>query len=208
MPFAVPSAFEWIGVGVFALTGALTAARHRMDPFGFVLLATVTGVGGGTLRDLLLGLSPVFWVQNPADVIVCVLIAIATFLAGRRGVAMLSMNFRNAILWSDALGMALFAVTGTVRALGAGADAVVAVALGTMTATFGGIIRDLLCAETPMVLRSEIYVTAAALGATVVALAAPLMPIEVAMLFGFVCGFGLRALALYYGWSLPRFPEN
>jgi len=208
MPFAVPSAFEWIGVGVFALTGALTAARHRMDPFGFVLLATVTGVGGGTLRDLLLGLSPVFWVQNPADVVVCVLIAIATFLAGRRGVAMLNMNFRNAILWSDALGMALFAVTGTVRALGAGADAVVAVALGTMTATFGGIIRDLLCAETPMVLRSEIYVTAAALGATVVALAAPLMPIEVAMLFGFVCGFGLRALALYYGWSLPRFPEN
>lgn len=206
MGIALPAVFEWTGVGVFALTGALSAARHRMDPFGFILLAIVTGVGGGTLRDLMLGIRPVSWVQDPADVVVCTLIGLATFLAGGRGVALLSGDLRRLILWADSLGLALFAVTGTARALDAGASGIVAVALGSMTATFGGLIRDLLCAETPIVLRSEIYVTAAALGATTQVLALTLLPPGLAMLAGFAAALALRGVALARGWSLPRFP--
>jgi uncharacterized membrane protein YeiH len=205
---AVPSVLEWVGVGIFALTGAIAAARHRMDPFGFVLLAVVTGVGGGTLRDLMLGAAPVSWVRDPAQVVACILIGLVTFLAGRRGIRRLSGDFRRLILWTDSLGMALFAVTGAARALDAGASGIVAIALGTMTATFGGIIRDLLCAETPIVLRSEIYVTAAAFGAGVQVLGLLVLPPAVAMVAGFVAAFGLRSLALARGWSLPRFPGD
>jgi uncharacterized membrane protein YeiH len=205
---AVPSVLEWVGVGAFALTGAVAAARHRMDPFGFVLLAIVTGVGGGTLRDLMLGVAPVFWVRDPAQVLVCILIGLATFVAGRRGIRLLSSDLRRLILWTDSLGLALFAVTGAARALEAGASSIVAIALGTMTATFGGIIRDLLCAETPIVLRSEIYVTAAAFGAGVQALGLLALSPTLAMVTGFVAAFGLRSLALVRGWSLPRFPSD
>ena len=111
------------------------------------------------------------------------------------------------LLWADALGLALFAVIGTQKALAAGAPSLSAVALGTVTAAFGGIIRDILAATTPLVLRQEIYVTAAALGATVqvIALIAGLDTI-VAGAIGFLAAFVLRALAILRRWSLPAFP--
>ncbi|MGO4572530.1 trimeric intracellular cation channel family protein [Microvirga sp. 2TAF3] len=202
--------FETIGVAVFALTGALMAARKGMDPFGFALLATVTGVGGGTLRDLLIGIRPVFWVGDPSDVLVCLLVAGIVFALGPKRVAALDGGRRGrALLWADALGLALFAVGGTGKALAAGVPALSAVALGTVTATFGGIIRDILAATTPLVLRHEIYVTAAALGAAVmVGLQWLGLDAFTSAAAGFTAAFGLRALAILRGWSLPAFPQR
>ncbi|MDJ1159494.1 trimeric intracellular cation channel family protein [Chelatococcus sp. SYSU_G07232] len=198
---------EWAGVAVFALTGALVAARKGMDPIGFMLLATVTGVGGGTLRDLLIGVRPVFWISDPTDVLVCMAVAVLVFAGGGRfPVRAGGGRRRRLILWADAAGLALFSVTGAERAIAFGASPLVAVALGTMTATFGGIIRDILANEVPLVLAREIYITAAVVGATayVVALHLALPPLA-AELAGVASGFGLRGLALARGWSMPNF---
>lgn len=205
-----PLSAETVGVAVFALSGALVAARKGMDPFGFALLAAVTGVGGGTLRDLLLGTRPVFWVGDPSDVIVCLVVAGVIFCLGPRRVGIFDGGKRGrALLWADALGLALFAVVGTGKALAAGVPAISAIALGTVTATFGGIIRDMLAGTTPLVLRQEIYVTAAALGAGVMVglQALGLDPVACGVA-GFAAAFALRALALLRGWSLPAFPRR
>ncbi|WP_281024041.1 trimeric intracellular cation channel family protein [Microvirga flavescens] len=205
---AIP--FEAIGVAVFALTGALMAARKGMDPFGFALLATVTGVGGGTIRDLLLG-EPVFWVGKPTDVFVCLIVAEIVFALGPQRVAALEGGRRRGLLllWADALGMALFTVMGTGKALAAGVPFMSAIVLGTITATFGGIIRDILAATTPLVLKKDIYVTAAALGSGVmVGLQGLGLDPFLASATGACAAFGLRALALLRGWSLPSFPSR
>ena len=201
---------EAIGVAVFALTGALMAARKGMDPFGFALLATLTGVGGGTVRDLLIGTRPVFWVGDPTDVLVCLIVAAIVFALGPKRVAALEGGRQGRVLlWADALGLALFAITGTAKALAAGVPALSAIALGTITATFGGIIRDIFAGITPLVLRQEIYVTAAALGAAVtVTLQVVGLPPSWAVAAGFAGAFGLRALAILRGWSLPAFPKR
>ncbi len=202
--------FEAIGVAVFALTGALMAARKGMDPFGFALLATLTGVGGGTVRDLLIGIRPVFWVGDPTDVLVCLVVAETVFALGPKNVAALEGGRRGRVLlWADALGLALFAITGTAKALAAGVPALSAIALGTITATFGGIIRDIFAGSTPLVLRQEIYVTAAALGAAVtVTLQVIGLPPIWGAAAGFAAAFGLRAFAILRGWSLPAFPSR
>jgi uncharacterized membrane protein YeiH len=202
--------FETIGVAVFALTGALVAARKGMDPFGFALLATVTGVGGGTIRDLLIGTRPVFWVGDPTDVLVCLIVAEIVFALGPARVAALEGGRQaRLLLWADAVGLALFSIMGTARALAADVPFLSAIALGTITAAFGGIIRDILAGATPLVLRQEIYVTAAALGAavTVVLRALGLDP-HMADIAGFLAAFTLRALAILRGWSLPAFPPR
>jgi uncharacterized membrane protein YeiH len=202
--------FETIGVAVFALTGALMAARKGMDPFGFALLATLTGVGGGTLRDLLIGTRPVFWVGDPSDVLVCLVVAELVFALGPKRVAALEGGRRGRVLlWADALGLALFSITGTAKALAAGVPALSAVALGTITATFGGIIRDIFAGTTPLVLRQEIYVTAAALGAAVmVALRGLGLDPTWSAAAGFAAALTLRAFAILRGWSLPTFPSR
>lgn len=197
------AALDWLGVVVFATTGALVASRKRMDVTGFVLLGTVTGIGGGTLRDLLLGQLPVFWVREPRYLVACVLVSAAVFL-----LAHMPPSRYRLLLWFDAVGLALFAVTGAERAALAGAGPVVAVAMGVITATFGGIIRDVLGNESPVVLSREIYVTAALVGAAVYAsLAAAGVGREAALGAGFVCGLALRGVALR-GWSLPRYRER
>ena len=202
--------FEIIGVAVFALSGAPMAARKGMDPFGFALLATLTGVGGGTVRDLLIGTRPVFWVGDPSDVLVCLIVAELVFALGPKRVVMIEGGRQGRLLlWADALGLALFAISGTSKALTAGVPALSAIALGTITATFGGIIRDIFAGTTPLVLRQEIYVTAAALGATVmVALQALGLDPFIAAAAGFTAAFALRALAILRGWSLPAFPAR
>jgi uncharacterized membrane protein YeiH len=200
------NAAEWLGVGVFALTGALVAARKGMDPFGFALLATVTGIGGGSVRDMLLGV-PVFWVGEPTDVLVCVGVAVLTFLLGRRVPGLVSVpRARRVLIWADGMGLAIFAVTGTAKALAAGAHPIAATMLGAMTASFGGIIRDILAGETPLVLHREIYVTAAFAGAAVYVAALQVgLPHPAAGMVGFLTGFTLRALAIARDWSLPAF---
>lgn len=201
---AAAAALDWLGVIVFAVSGALVASRKQMDVVGFALLGTVTGIGGGTLRDLLLGLSPVFWVREPAYLVVCVIVSSAVFVT-----AHIPRSRYRVLLWFDALGLALFAVTGAERALLAGSGPVVAVAMGVITATFGGVIRDVLGNESPVVLSREVYVTAALVGAGVfVVLSVIGLARETALGAGLVAGLVVRGMALRRGWSLPRYRER
>jgi uncharacterized membrane protein YeiH len=190
---------DWLGLVVFAVTGALVASRKEMDLVGFALLGTATGIGGGTLRDLILDV-PVFWAAEPAYLATCLAVSLLVFFT-----AHIPQSRYRLVLWFDAAGLALFAVAGAEKALGVGADPLVAVFLGVATATFGGILRDVIGAEPSIALRREIYVTAAVLAAGVfVALAETAAPREVAIGAGLAAGFGLRGAALTFGWSLPR----
>lgn len=192
---------DGLGLVAFAITGALVASRRQMDVTGFVLLAVATGVGGGTLRDVVLGLAPVFWVRDPTPVLLCAVVGAMGFF-----LAHLPASRLNLVLWCDAVGLAVFSVLGAEVALGAGAQPVVAVALGVATATFGGVLRDVLSGESPLILRREIYVTAALLGALVFVGALRLgVDRDVAVAVGGLACFALRGVALKRGWSLPRY---
>lgn len=196
-------ALDWLGIIAFTVTGALVASQKQMDVVGFVVLGTVTGIGGGTLRDLLLGL-PVFWVREPAYLITCALVSVLVFF-----VAHVPQSRYRYLLWLDAVGLALFAVIGAEKAAQAGVDSTVAVAMGVIAATFGGIIRDLLGGESPIILSREIYASAALAGAAVlVVLMSADVPRELAVGFGFAIGLFIRAAALRYGWSLPRYRQR
>lgn len=195
------TAIEWASVAIFAVTGALVASRKEMDIFGFVLLGTVTGIGGGTVRDLLLGLQPVFWVKQPAYLIVCTVVSAIVFFT-----AHIPQSRYRLVLWLDAIGLALVAVLGAERGLATGAGSVVAITMGVITAVFGGIIRDMLAAESPLILRREIYVTAAMAGAALFVLVVDAgIGRSVALAAGFLTTFVIRALAITYAWSLPPY---
>jgi uncharacterized membrane protein YeiH len=193
---ALTGFLDLLGVAVFAVTGALVASRKQMDVVGFAFLAVVTGVGGGTIRDLVLGLTPVFWVREPIYLLVCIGCAIAVFFS-----AHVPRSRLVALVWLDAVGLALFAVLGAEKALGHGP--VVAATMGVVTAVMGGMIRDILGGESPVILRQEIYATAALLGAVAYLLALLVMPRDAAVGLGVTAGFILRGLALRNGWSLP-----
>lgn len=191
---------EVLGVAVFAISGALTAARKEMDPFGFIVLGVATAVGGGTIRDLVLGL-PVFWVVKPHYLITCVAVALPVFWLAR----LLNSRYK-ALVWADAVGMALFTVTGTQKALAAGASPSVAIAMGIMTAAFGGVVRDVLCGESPLMLHKEIYATAALAGGALFVVLTDLdVAREIRALAAFALTFTVRALAILRGWSLPHY---
>ena len=150
---------DYAGIAVFAATGALAASRKQLDVIGFLFLASATGIGGGTFRDLILG-APVFWVKNPAYVLVCVAIAILVYFSAHRVESRWKL-----LLWLDAIGLSAYAVMGAAKGLAATGSPTVAVVTGMLTATFGGILRDLLAGEPSVLLRPEIYVTAAMAGA-------------------------------------------
>lgn len=188
------------GTAVFAVSGALVASRKEMDPVGFGLLATVTGIGGGTLRDVLLNRQPA-WIAAPEYILLCLLVAALLFF-----IAPHIQRRYPVLLWADGAGLALFTVLGTEVARAAGVGPLVAIMMGVMTATFGGLIRDVISNEVPLILRKEIYVTAAALGALIYWLLQSLgLPLLWAGLASFAAGFGLRALGLLLGWSLPAY---
>lgn len=183
---------------VFAITGALVASRKEMDILGFLWLGAITGVGGGTVRDLLLGL-PVFWVIDPTPIALCLIAAGTVHFTAH----LIASRYR-LLLWLDAIGMALVTVVGAAKATDAGAGALVAIVMGVVTASVGGIIRDLLGQEPSIILRREIYVTASALGAAAF-MAAQEIGIEqpAAMAFGAVLAFAIRSLAISLDWALP-----
>jgi uncharacterized membrane protein YeiH len=198
---SVVTLLDWLGIVVFALTGALVASRNQMDLVGFVLLSTVTGIGGGTLRDLLLDIHPIFWIEKPAYVMVCGAVALIAFFT----VHHVQSRYR-LILWLDAAGLALFAATGAERAVGVGVHSIIAVGMGIITACFGGIIRDMLSQERSIVFSYEIYVTAALLASTAFVAANALSANrEIAVSVAFLLGLALRGGAIKFGWSLPRY---
>jgi uncharacterized membrane protein YeiH len=195
--------FDVLAAVVFAVSGSLVASRKGMDVMGFMWLAVITGVGGGTVRDLILNV-PVFWVQNPVHVSACLVTAVVIHF-----VAPLVESRYRALLWFDAFGLALVTVAGTVKASDVGAPALVAIAMGAVTGAVGGIIRDTLGHVPSVLLGHEIYITASVLGAcSYVALNGLGVGRSAAMVAGFLVTVAVRGLAIKFGWSLPVFRES
>jgi uncharacterized membrane protein YeiH len=194
-------ALDLLGVAVFATSGALKASQKRMDLFGFMLVATVTGIGGGTLRDLLLGIRPVFWVVQVEYLAICAALAVVVFFVAHR-----LRSRQRWLVWADAVGLATFCVVGAQVASAAGTPMAVAVLMGVMTATFGGVIRDVLCGEIPLILQREIYATAAGAGALVyVGAMAATSNEALATVAAFIVALAARAAGIVFGLSLPSY---
>lgn len=193
---------DYLAIAVFAVTGALAASRKELDIVAFCFFGVAAGLGGGTLRDVLLGELPVFWVARPTYVVVAVAASVLVFFTAH--VFYENWSRYRLLLWADAVGMAAYAVMGSAKALAAGAPAVPAMVMGAMTATFGGVIRDVVAGEPSVLLRREIYVTAAFAGAAVhVLLIGVGAPFWAAAAPGAAVAFVIRAGALARGWSLP-----
>lgn len=193
---------DFAGMAVFAATGALAGARLRQDLVTIAFFAAVTGVGGGTLRDLLIG-APVFWVQDWRYVAVALAMAVMVWFVGGRGWRL------NALLWLDAIGLAAYGVLGAAKSMAYGVPPLICIVMGGLTACFGGVVRDLLAGQPSILLQREITVSAALAAATAfVALRAFDVSVVVASAVGVTLGFALRAGALAKGWSLPAFPAG
>lgn len=187
----VITALGYFGLAVFAMSGALAAGRHNMDLMGFALVGTITGIGGGTLRDLLID-RPVWWTQNPEELVICIVVSLLTFFLIPASVAR-----RSWVNWSDALGLACFSVVGCHIAIGMGVSTVVAVFMGVLTATGGGLIRDILTGNKPMVTAGQLYASAALLGsASYVGLLHYSIDAAIAQLIAFAVCLCVRASAI------------
>lgn len=193
---------DLLGVAVFAISGTLLAFRKHMDGFGVVVLASLTAIGGGTTRDLILDV-PVFWLHDPTYFIVILSAALVTIIWLRYKTHIPV----NRLLFADALGIAFFTVLGAERALNAGVSSFTAIILGTMTAVFGGMLRDIVARDVPMVLKSELYATTCIAGACAFVLLYPYSQ-TLAMIVALILTFSLRMSALRFGWSLPVFKEH
>lgn len=193
---------DLIGVAVFAISGALAAGRKRLDLLGVVVLALVTAIGGGTIRDVLLGRHPIFWLVDPAYLLVIVGAALATVIVARLRVAP-----EPALLVADALGLALFSVGGAQIAAQSGVPALGGIVLGTITGAAGGVVRDVLSAEIPHVLRrGNLYASAAIAGTAVYfALVALGVARSAATLVGMTVVAGVRLAAIWWRLQLPEF---
>ena len=191
---------DLLGTSVFAITGLLAARRKQLDLFGAVVIAMVTAIGGGTLRDLIIDV-PVFWTQNDVYIYIVVISAILLFFMAR---------FRRLpvklLLFLDALGLAVFTVIGTQKAMALGFSDPIAIMTGIMTGVVGGIIRDVLVGEVPLVFRKEIYATASFVGASSFLLMMHFsFDTDFAVIASILMTLGMRVLAIIYNIELPVF---
>ena len=192
---------DYAGVAVFAATGALAASRKQLDIIGFIFLAILASVGGGTVRDVVLGQTPVFWVSQPGYLLVASATAILVYFT-----AHLVWSRYLWLLWLDTIGLAAYCVIGAAKGLALGVPAPIAVVAGVMTATFGGILRDIVAGEPSVLMRPEIYVTAALAGASIYTLLISAgVPAGIAVIIAVACAFIVRGGALYFGWKFPTY---
>jgi uncharacterized membrane protein YeiH len=190
---------DYIGIGMFALSGALVAAHKRQDFVTFLFFAVVAGTGGGTFRDLLIG-APVFWIHENWMLLICLIAALLVWFTPTR------IWGGRALVWADAVGIAIYATYGAAKGLAYGVAPLPAVGMGVLTACLGGIVRDLLAGEPSILLRQELYVTAAILSAgLMVSLSVAGAPLLLAASLAVLGGFALRAAALVNRWSLPTY---
>ena len=187
------------GIAIFALSGALLAARLRQTFVTMAFFALITGVGGGSVRDLLIG-APVFWVRDPWVAPVCLAVALVAWITPRRWWE------GSALDWADAAGLGAYAVLGTAKALGYGVAPVPAILMGIITGCVGGIIRDVLAGRPSILMRPELYVTAAALAAGLCA-AGTALGLNDALVWpvAALAGFGLRGAAIRWKLRLPAY---
>lgn len=191
---------DLIGVAVFAVSGVLVAASAGMDLLGGLALAAVTAIGGGTLRDVLLNRHPIFWIRDARYLLVIIIAAALT---------MLYLAFfpppGNSLLIADALGLALFAISGAQIAEAAGLSWLVVILMGTMTGTAGGMLRDVMSARIPLIFRQDLYATAAIVGIVVYVVLQKLgLPRNAAVCAGVIAILLMRLLAVVWGVHLPR----
>lgn len=196
--------FDLLGIAVFAISGTLAAWRKQMDGFGVIVLATVTAIGGGTVRDLILD-SPVIWLSNNSYFLAIFVAAGLTILAVRN--RLLIPN--NTLQIADAIGLAFFVIMGTQKALDHGTSGFVAIMMGTMSGVCGGMIRDVLCREIPMVFRGELYAITCIFGGLVyvqlLGFGIAQMP---AMLIGMTALLTLRLAAIRWHLTIPVFGKK
>ncbi|MDG6772881.1 trimeric intracellular cation channel family protein [Thiomicrorhabdus sp. ZW0627] len=191
---------DLLGTVVFAFTGLLAASRKQLDLFGAIVIAMVTAIGGGTLRDVILG-QPVFWITQPVYIYVIVISALFMFFYARfRPVPM------RLLLFLDALGLAVFTVIGSQKALALGLSDPIVIMTGIMTGAAGGVIRDVLVGEVPLIFRKEIYATASFMGASVLlVLMQNIESQELAITISILVVLIMRISAIVYNYSLPIF---
>ena len=191
---------DYAGIAVFAATGALAASRKQLDVIGFMFFAAITGIGGGTVRDLILDV-PVFWVVNPDYLLICVVTAVIVYFT-----AHLFESRYKMLLWLDAIGLAAYCVFGAWKAYSVTGSPVIAVTMGVITASFGGILRDQMAGEPSIVLQREIYITAALVGAAAyTGLVMAGLPVMMAAVPAAVAAFAIRGGAMRFGWSFPTY---
>lgn len=202
VPLDLPlvAALDYISVLVFALTGALVASRKQLDLVGFIFIATLTALGGGSMRDMLLGRTPVFWVSQPSFVVLTAAAALVVFFTAH----LLESRYKT-LVWLDAFALAVTVPAGVGVTMALGHGPAVVLFMGVSTGTFGGLMRDVVCNEVPLVLKQgELYLTCAFCGAGAALLVAAVgLPGPPAL---FACGvvtFALRAGSLIFGWQLP-----
>ncbi len=199
LPATIGPWLDFAGIAVFAASGALAAARRGQTIVTSCFFALITGVGGGTARDLLIG-APVFWVHDSRAAATCLAVAFLIWVTPPRWWPGAALD------WFDAVGLAAYAVFGAAKALGQGIPIVPAMVMGVFTACVGGIIRDVLAGEPSIIIRPEIYVTAAALAASSYVLLVALgAPVTVAAAIGAAAGFALRGAAIRWKLALPAY---
>lgn len=201
------SALEMIGTVAFAASGALTAMRKKMDLLGVIVLGVVTAVGGGMIRDILLGISPPLALRNPLAVIVAIAVSVILFIPWVRHHLMHNQRlFDTVLLVMDSIGLGVFSVMGIWNALDFSPErsTFLLVFVGVMTGVGGGVLRDILAGNTPYIFVKHVYACASLLGATVCALLWRVVPNYVAMLTGMLCVLILRLLSAYFRWNLPH----
>ncbi len=202
LPAAITPLLEvlnYAGIAVFAASGGLLAAEKRRDLVTFIFFAVATGVGGGTVRDILLD-APVFWTTENWTLLICFLAALLVWLT--------PVHFwtGKALLWFDAIGLAAFATYGAAKGMASGIAPLPAFSMGVFTARLGGVIRDMLAGEPSILMRSELYVTAAALSSgLMVLLTLGAVPAYLAALIATRAGLFLRGGAIARGWELPTY---
>jgi len=192
--------FDLIGTFVFAISGVLTASEKKFDVFGASVIAFVTAIGGGTLRDILIGDSPVGWIKD-LNYLYIIIIAIVISLLFKKRV----IQLRNTLFLFDTVGIGVFTIIGVQKSLNFDISPVIAVMMGTISAVFGGVIRDILTNETPLIFRKEIYATPCILGGVLYLM---LLHFNVStQLVSFITALliiGVRLLAVKKNWALPR----
>ena len=188
-----------IGTMAFAMSGALTAMNKKMDPFGVFIIAFVTAVGGGTLRDVLIGRTPVGWMLDLKYAYVIIAAVILSIIFRKK-----FDRLRTSLFLFDTIGLGVFTLIGLEKGINIGLHPVICIALGTMTACFGGVIRDILCTEIPVIFRREIYATICILGGTVFFLLRKLnLDTDILYLATSLVIIVVRLMAVKYKWYLP-----
>ena len=200
-PAKIIYGFDLFGVAVFAVSGSLAAGRKQMDVFGVVVLGLVTALGGGTLRDTLLDAGPVFWIDDRVYLLVAVTAALLTFTSVR----IIRVPLRGLLIF-DAIGLAVFMAIGTAKTLAVTNLPSISMIMGVMTGVAGGMIRDVLSAEVPLILRKEVYATAALCGSLVYVVMNRLdLPDTACLLLSATVTLLIRLAAIHYNFALPVF---